>query len=71
MDNPLCNITYFFVYPIHSVYTCAEFVLYLGPRFGGSYLLKSKIRNPLKIINKKSKNGNQLIVLAECVKSLY
>lgn len=26
MDNPLCNITYFFVYPIHSVYTCTEFV---------------------------------------------
>ena len=71
LDNPFCNITYFFVYPIHSVYTCTELVWYLGPRFRGNYLLKSKIRSPLKVISKKSKNGNQLIALAEFAKSLY
>ena len=67
----LRHTSQFFVNPIHSVYDGSASASYLGQTFGSKYLLKFEIRSPLKILSKRSRNGNQLTVLVEFVKSLY
>ena len=42
-----------------------------GQKFGSKYLLKFEIRSPVKVLNGRSRNGNQRTALVEFVKSLY
>ena len=61
----------FFVNPIHSVYNGTDQHRIWGQKYGRKYSLKFEIRSPLKVLSKRSKNGNQRTALLEFVKSLH
>ena len=67
-NNPHCNLRHtsqFSINSIRSVYNGTESASYLGPK------ISKQIGNPLKVLSRRSRNGNQLTALVEFVKSSY